>query len=124
MSAIARASGRSRCPADRVGRISIFGTCIGLLSFCSVILGTATFAAPVPTFTDPVSTSKAGVWPPVAVTPLRATEIWGAWAPRIWLISSKPVITPAMIARTRMIRMNSTARIGISNCLSAGLQEH
>ena len=53
--------------------------------------GTLTVVSLVPTLTEPVSTSNAGACPPLAVTPLRVAETCGAFAPRIWLMSRKPV---------------------------------
>ena len=53
--------------------------------------GTFTVVSLVPTLTEPVSTSNAGAWPPLAVTPLRVAAICGACAPRIWLMLRNPV---------------------------------
>ena len=43
----------------------------------------------------------------------------GARAPRIWLMSRKPMAIAAMIARMMMIRIRMTARIGRSLCFEA-----
>src|SRR5690242_16879603 len=54
--------------------------------FCTSSFGTFTVFCWVPTFTEPVSTSNAGAWPPFAVTPLWVAAICGTCAPRIWLM--------------------------------------
>ena len=77
--------------------------------------GTFTVVSLLPTRTDPVSTSKAGAWPPLATMPFSVADTWGAFPPRTWLMSRKPVATAAMTARIAMIRMRMMARIG---CLS------
>ncbi len=74
-----------------------------------------TFAWPVPTLTVPVSTSKAGVCPPVAVTPLLFTETLGASAGRVWLTFISPVATSTIKATTASINMRRIARIPCSN---------
>ena len=50
---------------------------------------------------------------PLHVIPLSRRGDLGAWPPRIWLMSIKPVATPAITTRTAMIRMKMIARIGL-----------
>src|SRR6476619_1455590 len=73
--------------------------------------GTFTVVSLAPTFTEPVSTSKAGACPPFAVTPLREAASCGASAPRIWLMFTKPLAIAAMTMMTATMTMNSTARM-------------
>src|SRR3954466_9347974 len=86
-------------------------------SFCggtTSSLGTFTVRSVVPTFTEPVWTSKLGVWPPFATTPLLVAEMSGALAPRIWLMSTKRVALPAMIARMSPTGIRRIGRIACS----------
>jgi hypothetical protein len=49
--------------------------------FSTTRVGTFTLCCLVPTFTEPVWTSKAGAWPPLAVIPLPVAATSGAFAP-------------------------------------------
>ena len=60
-------------------------------------VGSFTSASCVPTLTEPVWTSNAGAWPPVAVTPLSVAAIVGTLPPRTWLMLRKPLATAMMI---------------------------
>ena len=98
--AAALAAGRPRCQQPTGALAGAAWFCTGAAGrrlrspaglTCSA--GTLTSASRVPTATEPVSMSKAGAWPPVAVTPLRLASMSGALAPRTWLMSMKPVAT-------------------------------
>jgi hypothetical protein len=56
--------------------------------FCTLRVGTLTVVSLVPTLTEPVSTSNAGAFPPLALTLLRVAVIAGALPPRICLMFS------------------------------------
>ena len=86
---------------------------------CTSSAGTLTVVCLVPTLTEPVSTSNAGAWPPLAVTPLlRRARSAGAWPPRIWLMSRKPVATAAMIATTARMRIKDDGAHVVSRDLA------
>src|SRR4051794_36377128 len=112
-----RWQGKAHCPRlpqqrAAVSYIALLVT--GAVWFCggwTSILGTLTVASFEPTFSDPVSTSKAGDCPPWAETPFCVVDRFGALAPRTWLMSRKPVAIATMIATMAMIRMRRRARM-------------
>jgi len=87
---------------------AVLSTADGRLTFT---VGTWTCVGLVPSDTVPVSTSKAGDWPPRAVTPFVVALICGAFASRVWLTSRRPVANAKMRATTARMKMKMIARI-------------
>ena len=87
---------------------------LGPSGFWTTRVGTLTVVSLVPTFTEPVSTSNAGGWPPLRRHAIaRGRDLREPSAGRTWLMFKKPVATPAMMTRIATIRMKMKTRIDV-----------